>query len=55
MLGAAIDKKLCLEVPLTKSYAWSGVRQKSMLGVVLHTLTWQHVLQQRWRQNHWAT
>jgi len=26
MLGSALDKKLCLELRLIQSYAWSGIR-----------------------------
>jgi len=32
MLGAVLDEKLCLNRRYIKSYAWSGIRQKAMLG-----------------------
>ena len=35
MLGAALDKKLCLELRQIKRYAWSCVRLKAMLAAAL--------------------
>jgi len=35
MFRATLDKKLCLELRLIKSNAWSGVRQKAMLVAAL--------------------